>query len=314
MYQDKKITVLIPAFNEAETIGGVIDAVPDYVDLVIVIDDGSTDDTAKIASGKGAQVHSHASNLGVGAAFGTGKQAALAAGSGIVVSIDADGQFDPGDIDKLVEPVASGRVEFVTASRFKDPGFYPDMSRAKFWGNRVMSSMVSTLTGQRFHDVSCGFRAYSRDALLKLNLFGDFTYTQETFLNLAFKRVPIEEVPVRVKGRREHGKSRVAGNLFRYGYHALKIIVKTLRDYRPFRFFASISFVFFCAGLAFAVFLGLHYLRSGTFTPHKWAGFVAGFLIMISALSFVLGFILDMFARMRMNQEEIMYRLERRRD
>jgi hypothetical protein len=181
-------------------------------------------------------------------------------------------------------------------------------------GNKFMSFMISTMTGQKFFDVSCGFRAYSRNALLKLNLFSDFTYTQETFLNFAFKRVSIMEVPVAVRGRREHGKSKVASNLFKYGYHTVKIAIKTLRDYRPFRLFAAISLVFFIAGLAFAVFLASHYIATGTFTPHKWAGFTAGFLFLISTLSFVLGFILDMFARMRVNQEEILYHLERRRD
>lgn len=313
MYKDKSICIILPAYNEEAKIGDTIEAIPDYVDHVIVVDDGSHDNTSNVAHGKGAKVYKHTRNRGVGAAFNTGMRAALELDTDIMVNIDADGQFNPQDITKLIEPMIAGEADFVTASRFKESDLYPDMSRVKFWGNKVMSFIISKMTGQKFYDVSCGFRAYSRNALLQLNLFGDFTYTQESFLNFAFKNVAILEVPVEVIGRREHGKSRVASNLLQYSYQTLKIIVRTVRDYRPFRMFAIISVILFMVGLALAIFLTIHYVRTGTFTPHKWAGFTAGFLILLSALSLVLGFILDMFARMRLNQEEILYHLKKRR-
>jgi len=313
MYKDKNICVILPAYNEEAKIGDTIEAIPDYVDHVIVVDDGSHDNTSNVAHGKGAKVCRHARNRGVGAAFNTGMRAALEFDTDIMVNIDADGQFNPQDITKLIEPMIAGEADFVTASRFKESDLYPDMSKVKFWGNKLMSFIISKMTGQKFYDVSCGFRAYSRNALLQLNLFGDFTYTQESFLNFAFKNVAILEVPVGVMGRRKHGKSRVASNLLQYAYQTLKIIVRTVRDYRPFRMFAIISVILFMVGLALAIFLTIHYVRTGTFTPHKWAGFTAGFLILLSALSLVLGFILDMFARMRLNQEEILYHLKKRR-
>ena len=312
MYGDKTVTVVIPALNEGRAIGAVIDSIPEFVDSVVVVDDGSSDDTAEVARAKGAEVISHDRNRGVGAAFDTGRHRVLAMRSDIMVNMDGDGQFDPSDIAALVAPVAGGEADFVTASRFKDPALRPEMSRIKLLGNRLMSRLVSRLTGRRFYDVSCGFRAYSREALLRLNLFGDFTYTQETFLDFAFKGVRMLEVPVEVRGRREYGRSRVASNLFRYAWQTMKIIVRTMRDYRPLRLFAGISVVLLAAGLAPAVFLAVHYARTGTFTPHKWAGFVAGFFFILSAMSFLLGFILDMFARMRMNQEEILAILRKR--
>jgi glycosyltransferase involved in cell wall biosynthesis len=312
MYNGKTVTLVVPALNEGRDIGGVLDSIPEFIDSVVVIDDGSTDDTADVARGRGAEVISHGRNRGVGAAFDTGRRRVLAMRSDIMVNMDGDGQFAPADIAKLVGPVAEGEAEFVTASRFKDPDLYPDMSRMKFVGNRMMSCLISRLTGRRFHDVSCGFRAYSRAALLRLNLFGEFTYTQETFLEFAFKDVTILEVPVEVRGTREHGRSRVASNLFRYTWQTLKIIVRTMRDYKPLRLFAGVSTVLLVAGLVPAVFLAVHYGRTGSFTPHKWAGFLAGFLFIISAMSFLLGFILDMFARMRINQEEILAILRKR--
>ena len=312
MYGDRTVAVVIPALNEQQAIGSVIHSIPEFVDHIVVIDDGSTDGTADAAREHGAEVISHGRNRGVGAAFDTGRRHVLSLKSDIMVNMDGDGQFDASDIEKLVRPVAEGSAEFVTASRFKDPGLYPKMSRTKFLGNRMMSRLVSRLTGRRFYDVSCGFRAYSREALLRLNLFGDFTYTQETFLDFAFKDVSILEVPVEVRGTREFGRSRVASNLFRYAWQTMKIIVRTMRDYRPLRLFAGVSTILAVAGLVPAVFLAVHYANAGSFTPHKWAGFLAGFLFVFSGMSFLLGFILDMFARMRMNQEEILAHLRKR--
>jgi glycosyltransferase involved in cell wall biosynthesis len=313
VYKDKRILVIIPAYNEAATIGDTIRAIPAYIDTVIVVDDGSVDATAAIAAERGALVRRHARNRGVGSAFNTGIRAARELDPDIVVNLDADGQFNPADITALVDPIIAGEAEFVTASRFRDASLTPKMSAAKLWGNKMMARLISGMADQEFYDVSCGFRAYSREALHHLNLFGAFTYTQESFLNFAFKDIPILEVPVPVRGKRAFGKSRVASNLFKYGYYTTKIIVRTLRDYRPFRLFAGISLALFILGLAFGGFLAVHYAHAGSFTPHKWAGFTAGFLVLLSALSLVLGFVLDMFARMRFNQEQILYQLRKLR-
>jgi glycosyltransferase involved in cell wall biosynthesis len=313
VYKDKRLLVIIPAYNEAATIGDTIRAIPPYVDTVVVVDDGSVDGTSAIAAEHGAIVRRHPRNRGVGSAFSTGINAAREIDPDIVVNMDADGQFNPADIMKLVDPIVAGTADFVTASRFKDPGLTPKMNPVKYWGNLMMARLISGMAGERFRDVSCGFRAYSREAVQNLNLFGKFTYTQESFLNFAFKGISILEVPIPVRGKRAHGTSRVASNLFRYAYYTTKIIVRTLRDYRPFRFFLAISLVLFGVGLGFAIFLLGHYVHSGSFSPHKWAGFTAGFLALLATLSLVLGFILDMFARMRINQEQILTELRKLR-
>lgn len=313
MLSNKTIAVVIPALNEEKQIGEVIEAIPGFVDHIIVVDDGSTDHTADIARGKGASIVSHKYNRGVGAAFISGVKRFLELQLDIMVNIDADGQFNPADIEKLIRPILDNQADFVTASRFIDKAFKPDMSLIKYRGNRIMSRFVSRLTHRKFYDVSCGFRAYSKETLQRLNLFGDFTYTQETFIDLAFKQIEIMEVPVHVRGRREHGKSRVASNLFRYAFQTLKIIIRTFRDNKPFRLFGFMSAFSFLLGMAFAIFLGIHYLRSGVFTPHKWAGFTAGFFFMVSLLLLLIGFVLDMFARMRRNQEEILFELKKSR-
>jgi len=314
MLNQRSIAVLIPALNEEQQLGQVIEAIPDFADHIIVVDDGSTDRTIQVAEQKGAKVISHRTNKGVGAAFSTGVRAVLGMDVDIMVNMDGDGQFDQADMVKLLQPILEGRADFVTASRFIDKAYKPKMPRSKYWGNKFMSRFISRLTRQKFYDVSCGFRAYSRETLQRLNLFGDFTYTQESFIDLAFKDITLLEVPVHVKGSREYGRSRVASNLFRYGLQTLKIIIRTFRDNKPFRLFGFMSFILFLFGLGFAVFLGQHYLRTGFFTPHKWAGFAAGFFFVVSLLFLLIGFVLDMFARMRRNQEEILFQLKRDRD
>ena len=311
MLNKHSIAVVIPALNEETQIGEVIRAMPDFVDHVIVVDDGSTDETVKVAREHGAKTLSHKINMGVGMAFKTGVSEALRLNVDIMVNIDADGQFNPDDIIQLVEPLLEERADFVTASRFINKELKPEMSGIKYLGNRFMSRFISRLARQKFHDVSCGFRAYSRETLQRLNLFGEFTYTQETFIDLAFKGIRILEVPIKVRGRREHGKSRVASNLFRYAFQTLKIIIRTFRDNKPFRLFGAMSLISLITGLGFAIFLGIHYIRTGFFTPHKWAGFTAGFLWLVALLLLLIGFILDMFARMRRNQEDILFELKK---
>jgi glycosyltransferase involved in cell wall biosynthesis len=316
--RDKKyLVIIIPCFNEEKTIGKVISSVPgtipgvDKTDI-LVIDDGSTDNTVSEAEKYGAAVVSHPQNLGVGAAFQTGIQRALDMGADVMVNMDGDGQFNAEDIPKLLEPILDGRADFVTASRFKDSRLVPKMPWIKKWGNRRMSGMISMLTGQKFYDVSCGFRAYSIESLLQLNLLGKFTYTQESFLDLAFKGLKIAEVPLEVRGQREHGKSKVAANILKYAFNAAKIIFRTLRDYKPLKFFGTISALLFLTAFALGAFFFGHYLRTGMFSGHLWAGFSSGFLLLFSFLFFVTGLLADMFDRIRITQERILY-LEKKR-
>jgi glycosyltransferase involved in cell wall biosynthesis len=311
------IVIIIPCFNEEDTIKDLILSIPKSMagitrSEVIVIDDGSNDQTALLAKEAGALVISHARNMGVGAAFNTGIERAIECGADIVVNIDGDGQFDPNDIPTLLHPIINGEAEFVTASRFIDKNLEPEMPLLKKWGNKRISSLISFLTRQQFYDVSCGFRAYSKEALFQLNLMGKFTYTQETFLDLAFKEVQILEVPIPVKGERQYGQSRVAGNLWKYAINASKIIFRSFRDYKPFKFFFGISTGFFIVALLIGSFFIGFYLATGHFHPHKWAGFTSGFLLLFSLLFLLTALQADMFVRIRQNQEKLLY-LERKK-
>lgn len=305
--------VTIPALNERVTIAQVVRGVPRDIPgvtrvVVLVVDDGSTDDTAAEASAAGATVLTHPTTRGVGAAFHTALTYVIERRGDFLVSIDADGQFNPADIPALADPVVSGRADFSTASRFKDPSLLPEMPSVKLWGNRMMSRLVSRLTGGRYFDVSCGMRCYSRRAMLNLNLMGAFTYTQEVFLNLAFKRLRIEEVPIRVRGQREFGESRVASNLFKYALNTSRIIFRAYRDYKPMRFFGKMALWLMTPAVLLELFFFGHYFATGRFRPHLWAGFSGAGLFGLGLISLHMGLIGDMMNRQRVYLEELLYR------
>jgi glycosyltransferase involved in cell wall biosynthesis len=311
-----KLIVQIPALNEEQTIAEVIRRIPRHIEgvreiAVVVVNDGSTDRTEELARQAGAQIVRHSQPRGVGAAFRSGIERAAELNADVVVTIDADGQFAPEDIPQVIAPIIQGEADFVTASRFIDKALIPVMPGVKKWGNDFMARWISALVKERFYDVSCGFRAYSRNAYQRLVLLGDFTYTHETFLSLAFARLRIKEVPVKVRGVREHGKSKVASNLFRYGSRTAGIILKTYRDYRPLRFFSSIALALFLIGLGFFAFLVSVKLRTGVLSPHKWSGFAAAAFAGAALAMVLVGIVAEMLERIRVAQDEILFRVRR---
>jgi len=312
-----RLLVAIPALDEAATLGAVLDAIPRRIDgideiAVLVVDDASHDTTAEIARTRDATVIRHLENRGVGAAFHTALGHALETGADFLITLDADGQFDPRDIPAVVAPVVRDEADFVTGSRFAEPALAPRMPWLKRWGNRQMSRLVSHLTGRRFHDVSCGMRCYNRRALLSLNLMGAFTYTQEVFLNLAYKRLRIAEVPIRVRGQREFGTSRVAANVPRYALLTSAILLRAYRDHHPMRFFGSLAALLLAPALTLEAFFVTHYLVFGSFSPHKWAGFSGAALALLGLGMVCMGVLGDLLNRHRIYLEELLYENRRR--
>lgn len=307
---------MAPALDEEPTIADVVARVPrDLPGIgevgVLVIDDGSTDATAARAREAGAEVLSHGYNRGLGVAIQSGLAYAVEEGYDLVVNIDADGQFAPEDIGPLLAPVLAGACDVAMASRFKDPALVPEMPWIKRAGNRWMAALISALTGGSYADVSCGFRAYSSEALLRLVLMGGFTYTQETFLYLAFRGLRIQEVPTRVRGVREHGESRMASSIPRYAVQTLRIIAACIRDYRPAMFFNTVAGLVLLPGAGLAAFFFSNYAATGKFTPHLWAGFSAAYLIGTALLLFMFGQLAQMLGRVRLQQDQHLYLLRK---
>ena len=315
--KNMKLLVYIPAFNEEDTIKEAIQAIPKNIEGVdsfdiLVVDDGSVDNTAKLAKEAGAIVVSHGVNKNVGMAFRTALNYARDHRYDILVSIDADRQFNANQIPDIIKPILNNEADMVLGNRFSK-GMPENMPKTKYWGNKQMSKLISFISKQTFTDVSCGFRAYGIEALLRLNLFGKFTYTQETIMDMVTKGMRVVEMPIDITYFKNGRVSRVASNVLSYAIKTLKIILRSLRDYKPMFFFGGSGGISIGIGLICVIIMFIHYLIAGQFTPYKFFGFIGlGFLIW-GALLFVIGLLADMINRLRMNQEKILYKLNKDR-
>ena len=315
-----KLLIVSICHNEAGTIGRLLDGIPETINGITeiekwVIDDGSTDDTSEEAVKHGASIVRDGDQKRLAFRFREAVDIALARRADVMVNIDGDLQFNPADIPRLVEPIVRGESDFVAADRFSEgkTGRFrrpKNMPLGKYWGNRLGAKVVSRLSRHEFHDVTCGFRAYNRNALFALNTDGIHTYTQESFQVLAMKRMRITSIPVDVKYYSER-KSRVVKNILHYIAVSTVSILRSYRDFAPLRFFGWLGFIPFVIGLGFIVFLLIHRAVAGEFSPYKFNGFVGVYLISMGIIFWALGLVADMLSRMLNNQEKIIERLKR---
>ena len=250
-----KLFVLVPAYNEEKEIQKTILSIPKKIRgveeiTILVVDDGSTDKTVELALNAGAnKVISHKGNMGVGAAFMTGIRNAVSMGADIVVTLDADSQFDSKQIPELIIPILNKQADVVIGSRFLETK-PKDIPKIKEFGNKIFTKIVSWILGQKFTDTQTGFRAYSKEALMSISVVSNFTYTQEVLIDLKFKEFKMIEVPVNVKYDLKR-KSRVVKNIFNYSIRVLSIITRTMLYHRPIFSFGIIGAIF-CGGGIFA--------------------------------------------------------------
>src|ERR671934_1013962 len=228
----EKVAVIIPALNEAATIGAVVAGVPRESPgvgevEVILVDDGSTDGTQAeaIAAGVDAITH-HPTRRGLVSAFKDGVTEALRRGASIVVNVDGDGQHDPAQIPVLIAPILASRADIVLGVRDLTTA---EMTPVRRHGNIVGTWVTRRALGLDVSDVTTGFRAFSRDALLRLNVTSEFTYTLETLVQAARKRLTVAEVPVPVRPR-VAGTSRMTHNVAAYiartGFQAMNALIR----------------------------------------------------------------------------------------
>lgn len=293
----------------------VVKSIPVHMDgidevEVLVIDDGSSDDTAEEAAEGGAKVIRHIQNKGLGCAFQTAMNYAAESGADIMVNMDGDGQFSAGDMDGIIAPIINGQADMVTASRFIEKKRKPDMPTIKYWGNVGMSMFVSHLCRKKYHDVSCGFRAYSRETILRSNFHGKYTYTQEAFIFYTSQNLKIVEVPVDVKYFPDR-ESRIAGNLFHYAQKTSGIILSLYRDYYPMRLFGNMAAFFLAAGVFFGGIFFWHFLTTGMFRGYLFAGLICAFSLLLALAFLCVGLCLQGNVRLRENQNRILHLLKK---
>ncbi len=304
-----KLLVAVPALNEEITLGGVVSAIPSVIDShqveVLVVDDGSTDSTAAIARESGAAVVSHGRNMGLGTVFRTMLAYARRGGFHCMATIDADGQFDPKDLPALFQPVIADETDFTTASRFLDPALTPRMPPVKKWGNARVAKLVSRMAGIKVKDATCGFRVYGPAAIERVSCFSRFTYTQETIIDIARKGLRIREIPLRIRGEREHGRSRIASNLWRYAHLSMEAMYSVAHGHSPWRFYGRPAFTLLFLGAALDLFVLVRWLVVGKITPFAAFGIGGLFMITFGILLVLFASIADISAANRKMLEDI---------
>ena len=282
-----KVSVIIPAYNEAQSIVHVVKKIksfnPDFE--IIVIDDGSTDDTAAVSRDAGAKVFSHPYNIGNGAAIKSGIR--IASGN-ILVFMDGDGQHDPDDIAKLLEHFPE--FDMVVGARSKAD----HASLGRTFGNTAYNWLASYVAKFRVEDLTSGFRAVKADIAHNLLYLLPNTYSYPTTLTLSVLRNgrTVKYVPVKAKMRRS-GKSGIS--MFKDGVRFFMIIIKICTLYSPFRIFLPVSFLTFLTGL-------FYYL----YTFCMWGRFtnMSALLFTTSIVIFMMGLVSEQICQMRFDRSE----------
>ena len=308
-----KIVVMIPAYNEEKTIGKVIKEVPRDIEgidevEVLVINDGSTDSTVEVAKNAGAdKIVSFKENKGLAPAFKMGLETALVVGADIIVNTDADFQYNQTQIPDLVKPILGSEADIVLGSRFK--GTIEHMPAQKRMGNRLATWVTKKASGYPVTDAQTGFRAFSRDAALRLNVMSDYTYVQETILQAVNNGLVIKEIPVDF--RRREGESRLISSVFGYARRAASVIVMTYRDYKPLKVFSMIGGVVILFGFLAGFKVLVHYLNTGMVTPYLPSAVLTTVLLIVGFQILVFGLVADMIKNQRRVQDEILYRMKK---
>jgi glycosyltransferase involved in cell wall biosynthesis len=210
MFRGRTVAVVIPAFNEGDKIAATVRSIPGYVDHIIVVDDGSADDTAGVARRQASRRRSrarvvevvrHEDNRGVGAAIATGYARALELGAQVTAVMAGDGQMDPADLSRLLEPVVENRADYAKGNRFAWPGGWRRMPVARLLGSVVLSLATRVASGYwRLFDSQCGYTVASRRALLAIGparMFARYGYPNDVLGRLGAAGARVVDVPVR---------------------------------------------------------------------------------------------------------------------
>lgn len=309
-----KLIIQIPCYNEEATLAATVADLPrsiegiDTIELQ-VIDDGSTDRTVEVAQSLGVKhIISFKNNRGLAMAFKQGVDNALRAGADILVNTDADNQYFGADVTKLVQPILRGKADMIIGTRpIPD---HPEFSWLKKKLQIIGSAIVSRLAGVDVSDATSGFRAYSRDAMLRLNIFSDFSYTLETIIQSGLHNVKVATVPIRVNGKVR--ESRLARGIAHFVWRSFRTIIKLFIIYRSGAFFTVVSgLTFLLFLLLFSRYLIIIFWLGGPYTRFWPSIVIAGALLVLSVQLYLTGIICALMHSNRVLDEEVLYRLRK---
>jgi glycosyltransferase involved in cell wall biosynthesis len=302
----RKLVIQIPCLNEEAMIGTTLAALPRHVDGFdcvewLIIDDGSTDGTVAAAVAAGADhIVSLPHNQGLARAFMAGIEASLKAGADVIVNTDADNQYAADSIPDLLAPILEGKAQIVVGAR--PIADIREFSTVKKVLQRLGSAVVRVASGTHIPDAPSGFRAIHAAAAIRLNVFGDYTYTLETIVQAGRKGIPITSVPVRVNPSTR--PSRLVRSIPSYVTHSMFNIVRVFVLYKPLRFFSTIGVLLLAPGLVLGLRFLYYYLVDGG-AGHIQSVILSSILIVSAMIMFIAGVLSDLIASNRILLEEL---------
>jgi len=307
-----KLIIQIPCYNEEQTLGIALAALPRQlpgVDVVewLVIDDGSSDDTVAVAKACGVdRIVRHPHNQGLAKAFMTGLETSLQAGADIIINTDADNQYCAADIPKLIAPILAGQAEIAIGARpiVKIAHFSPIKKALQKFGSWVVRLASNT----DVVDAPSGFRALSRDAAMQLNVFNEYTYTLETIIQAGQKGISIVSVPIRTNG--DLRPSRLVKSIPAYVQRSIFTIVRIFLTYRPMRVFSALGSIPFAIGVGLGV-RWLYFFWMGADRTRVPSLILTAVLLVIGVQLWVLGLIAELLSVNRKLLEDVQLRLRR---
>lgn len=307
-----KLIIQIPCYNEEHTLPITLNDLPKEVEGIdtieyLIINDGSSDRTVEVAKASGVHhVVSFKNNKGLAKGFMAGIDACLRLGADIIVNTDADNQYCGADIKKLVKPILDGQADMVIGERPIDG--IEHFSWIKKRLQRLGSWTVRVASHTDIPDAPSGFRAYSREAALKLNVLSEYTYTLETIIQAGRKDMAITSVPIRTN--RELRESRLFKSMWGYIKRSVFTILRIFMMYKPLKFFTLMGSLIFLAGLLLSGRF-LYFFFSGNGGGHIQSLIFASILLMLGFQTIVIGLQADIISANRKLLEDIQYRIRR---
>ena len=307
-----KLIIQIPCYNEAETLEIALNDLPKKIEGIdeieyLIINDGSRDNTVEVAKNWGVNyVVNFKKNKGLARGFMAGLDASLRNGADIIVNTDADNQYRGDDIETLVRPILENRADIVIGERPIDQTehFSPLKKKLQHLG----SWTVRVASGTDIPDAPSGFRAYSREAALRLNVTNEYTYTLETIIQAGRNKIAMESVPVRTNP--ELRESRLFSSMFGYVRRSMGTIIRSFMMYRPLKFFMTIGIIIFAIGLIPGIRF-LYFMATGSGNGHVQSLILASTLMLIGFQTMVIGMQADVISANRKLLEDIQYHVRK---
>lgn len=308
-----RLIIQIPCYNEETTLPQTLADLPAQIDgvdqiEVLVIDDGSTDRTVEVAREHGV---SHfvrfTQNKGLAKGFMAGLDACLQLGADIIINTDADNQYQGQDIPKLVQPILEGRADMVVGARPIE--HIAHFSPIKKLLQRLGSAVVQQVSGTDVPDVTSGFRAFSREAALRLNVISDFTYTLETIIQAGKKNIAVTSVEIGTNEKLR--ESRLFSSIGQYLRKSIPTILRIYAAYEPLKVFFSMGLILFAAGFL----IGLRFLYfyfSGDGGGHLQSLILCATLLLLGFEVMIIGLLADLIGANRRLLEDLLYRVRKR--